>query len=33
MPKTADSFSVAPAEAVPATATLLAQIDPSGAFE
>jgi hypothetical protein len=32
MPKTADSFPVAPAEAVPATATLLAQIDPSGAF-
>src|SRR5258708_38081824 len=33
MPKTADSFSVAPAEAVPATATLLAQIDPNGAFQ
>jgi hypothetical protein len=31
-PKTADSSPVALAEAVPATATLLAQNDPSGAF-
>jgi hypothetical protein len=33
MPKTADSSSVVLPEADPATATLLAQIGPNGAFE